>query len=130
MQRYNVPPTVPDQTKRVVQMRVCVVMKRWVATFNDEAETELLEKINQWIDAESADGQKVMSGIKSAIAKKTAAGSGQQYYFKTNPPIPRIPKEKTLEAIKFDDIDMLEVARQLTAVEFDMFSKIRVCTVI
>ena len=127
MQRYNVPDDIADQAKKVVQMRVCVVMKRWVATFNDEEEMALLDKINQWIDSESRDGGgKVLSGIKSAIAKKSAAGSGTQFYFKSDPPNPIIPKEKTLEKITFNDLDPLELARQLTAVEFEMFSKIRV----
>lgn len=111
-------------------MRVCVVMKRWVGTFNDEAEFELLDKINSWITSQSThvgdEGQKVLEGIKSAIKKKKSS-SGQQFYFKTKPPVPNLPKEKTLELLKFDDIDMLEAARQLTLVEFEMFHKIRVC---
>lgn len=129
-QRYNVPNSIENQKKTVVQMRVCVVMKRWVGTFNDEAEFELLDKINSWITSQSThvgdEGQKVLEGIKSAIKKKKSS-SGQQFYFKTKPPVPNLPKEKTLELLKFDDIDMLEAARQLTLVEFEMFHKIRVC---
>merc|ERR1712137_316762 len=95
-QRYHVPDSIPEQKKRVVQMRVCVVMKRWVSTFSDEEEIKLLDKISSWIQQESTDGQKILGGIKSAITKKKA-GADQQFYFKTKPPNPHLPKEKTLE---------------------------------
>lgn len=124
MQRYAVPASVPEQTKQVVQMRVLVVMKRWVAIFNDDEETALLDKINAWITNETAEGNPIIGGLKSVITKKRDA-SDQQFYFKSKPPIPRVPKEKTLGSLSMDDVDPLEMARQLTIVEFEIFSRIR-----
>jgi hypothetical protein len=131
IQRYSVPPSVPQQKKQVVQMRVAVVMKRWVALFSDPEEIELLDKITSWVESESSEGNNIMAGIKGALVKRRRSSCiVAQFYFKDKPPAPRIPKEKSLASLFFEELDALEMARQLTLVEFDIFSRIRVRTLL
>ena len=42
VERYEVPPEISSQSKKVVQSKVCVVMKRWIETFTDDEEKTLI----------------------------------------------------------------------------------------
>lgn len=95
VERYEVPPEISSQSKKVVQSKVCVVMKRWIETFTDDEEKALIEKIQQWVSkVQTSDAPKVISGVIGSISKLKTT-TDQQYYFNTKPPLPRAPKEKT-----------------------------------
>jgi hypothetical protein len=56
LERYDVSDEVSDKSKGIIQMRVCVVLKRWVELFNDERETQLIGQLSDFIDEEIDDG--------------------------------------------------------------------------
>jgi len=56
LERYDVSDEVSEKSKGIIQMRVCVVVKRWVELFNDERETQLIGQLSDFIDEQIDDG--------------------------------------------------------------------------
>jgi len=125
-QRYDAPENIAKPVKNVVQMRTIAMMKRWVEAFRDEEEYQALEKLITFIEKSSkgaTERPKILSTLTSAMSKQRA--EKKHFYFSNQPPPPRLPKDKPLECLVFDDLDLLEVARQLTLVSFEAYSRIR-----
>ncbi len=50
--RYNVPPTIDEQTKKTIQLRVVNALKTWLdLSFSDfDQDTRLFGKLNDFVD--------------------------------------------------------------------------------
>jgi hypothetical protein len=87
MERFRVPQEVPENERRLIQMRVCTVFKHWLEMHYDLG--VVMEMILDFVDNEMT--QKELEGIvgrlKKAISHKKTTAS-QRYHHTEKPPEP------------------------------------------
>lgn len=127
--RYRVPASVAEAKRNLVQIRVCLFIKRWIES-NPEDLKYISDKVNEFFDqVMSKDGYaQLVPGIKKYITEMTT----------TRPPVVpppvfvvsrillnviKIPPTKNYSII---DLDENEVALQLSSYHFKIYQKIKV----
>jgi hypothetical protein len=143
IQKYHVPlqkgGTADERYKtevvEPVQTRVCRVLKFWIEQcpwdFNGPQSEKLLNNLNAFIDGPlSRDGNfTLVKQLRNSITKtlKKQKGGGDDEKTITagfNPPEPKVPRNIFSPHLSLKDIDELEIARQLTLIEFNIFTSI------
>lgn len=139
--RYQLPP--PDDLSaeeleiwkekklKLVRLRVFNVIKSWLETyFNEEEDKSILPEINHFTDHVIVESMKFGAEQLSKVIKKRmmSEDSGQIRKMKLNVrtadmPAPILPKN--MKRIKLLEIDPLELARQMTVMDFRLYNRIK-----
>eukprot|EP00727_Mastigamoeba_balamuthi_P001078 m51a1_g10968 putative mis5 protein (1716) ;mRNA; r:253454-262202 len=112
--------------KKKNQIRICAVLKRWVEQFfhDFEEDRDLLQQFRAFVGKHTED--KPMEVVRNALEKKTSdrvATVVRLYTFNAPAPAPVLPAQGM--PINFEEMEPVEVARQLTLIEFDIFHSIK-----
>ncbi|KAJ6242096.1 ras guanine nucleotide exchange factor i-related [Anaeramoeba flamelloides] len=134
-QRFDVPNKVHERFdtqkefenyKKIVQVKTINVIKTWLDRHFSDFSEGLLEELKQWISNEELKNQKnkaLLNQIRSTIKYK-----GEKHRIETSTqeiPEPKVPKNIFSPTLSIFDIDEIEVARQITLIDFEMFSQIK-----
>jgi hypothetical protein len=142
VERFNVPPPIgttdqdfalfKKETLDKIRLRVTNTFKYWLEKFYifDFSEEEMKEKLNQVIEMmEKSNGQSYSKILKKSLENVTSNDSGKvesnMNWLKTIPLKKKslfTKKKKPLDPIL--EYDFLEIARQITVIEYEFFSKI------
>jgi len=139
LERYHVPISPMENNAefesfrktvvRPIQLRVCSVLKHWMETHWQDFDHELTQEIVAFADSLPPESSTLANQIRHAILNrtcgmktrsKTTIGFGKQF----PETIKKINKKETGTPFNIFDFDELEVARQLTLIEFDYYDKI------
>eukprot|EP00026_Physarum_polycephalum_P002180 Phypoly_transcript_02185.p1 GENE.Phypoly_transcript_02185~~Phypoly_transcript_02185.p1 ORF type:complete len:940 (-),score=130.13 Phypoly_transcript_02185:39-2858(-) len=116
-----------------VQTRVCRVLKFWIEQcpwdFNGPTSEKLLNSLNAFIDGPlSRDSnftlvKQLRNSITKTMKKKHAAEDDKPHAA-LNPPEPKVPRNVFSSSLILKNVDEVEIARQLTLLEFHQFAAI------
>jgi len=137
IQRYHVPKIVgiteiefEKTIRKPIQLRVINVLKNWVELHYNDFNEKLISSLNFFVDNTlSRDGhlnlakqlRNVMSRMDKATGEETYKTSG----YTINPPEPKVPKNIFSPTLQLRDIEEEEIARQLTIIDFNLYSSIQ-----
>ncbi|KAI8364223.1 ras guanine nucleotide exchange factor domain-containing protein [Blakeslea trispora] len=139
--RYQLPPpegmTSDEYEKwkekklKLVRLRVFNIIKSWLETyFNEEEDRHILISINHFTETVISDTMKFGAEQLTKLIKKRMMSeeSGQIRKMKLNfrtgeMPVPILPKN--MKHIKLLEVDPLELARQLTVMDFKLYNRIK-----
>ncbi|KAJ3445578.1 ras guanine nucleotide exchange factor i-related [Anaeramoeba flamelloides] len=133
LQRYNVPRgnlTLEkyQEKKQKIQIKVCNVLISWIKDYFSDFNESLINEINNFIENAEKTNSHIMSikKLKGTLAK---AISGQSTRFHNisyeTAPLPIVPKNIFSPSLDFDLVDEEEIARQMTIIDFEIYSKIK-----
>ncbi|KAJ3443842.1 ras guanine nucleotide exchange factor i-related [Anaeramoeba flamelloides] len=135
LRRYQVPKKNMNEReyndkKKKIQYRVCAVLKKWIEDhFSDFTERLLLE-ISDFID------NRLIKDDRGNLAKQLRFIINQQTSGKQNSkdkksyesaPMPITPKNIFSPKLELEHVDEEEIARQITLIDFKLFSQINSC---
>jgi len=121
-----------EQKQKPVRFRVVNILKTWIEHYwmesNDGESLQLLERINAFArntvtNAKIPGGAPLATVIEQRIKGQDTSAKKLVLTLTGNAPTPLLPKN--LKKIKFDAIDPLEFARQLTIAEARLYGKIK-----
>ncbi|CEP09488.1 hypothetical protein [Parasitella parasitica] len=136
--RYNLqcPPGLPkedifiweEKKLKLVRLRVFNVLKNWLESYYNEDDSALLDRLLQFTQSNIKKTLKFSNGqLESLIQRRrnsdTMDGHKKMILTLPAPPEPIFPKNR--RRFKLLDIDSLEMARQLTIIDFRLYSAIR-----
>jgi len=137
IQRYHVPlpkgvqeDKFKTELQQPIRTRVCNVMKYWIDKCSWDFNEKMISNLNSFINGPlSRDGnlslvKQLRNSINKLHKKKNVMDEDRNYVFGVNPPEPKVPKSIFSPAINFSQVDEVEIARQLTLIEFGIFSQI------
>ncbi|EGG13809.1 Ras guanine nucleotide exchange factor [Cavenderia fasciculata] len=114
-----------------IKKRVCDVIKFWIDKCPWDFKTgpnadKLVASLNNFIDgALTRDGNASVKNLRRILAQaRTAETSQSSMVYSTNPPEPKVPKNIFSPQLTLSHIDELEIARQLTLIEYKIFRNI------
>jgi len=124
--RFNVPDVYKEQDKNIIRIRVGVLLKYWIESQFDEFDDHVIQHLKDFIE-------KVVMKDMSDLAKKLLteiarlqADRVKRSQFFAMPSIEFfMPDEKKSPLQFFFCFEDSEIARQLTLIEFRIFSQIR-----
>jgi len=105
--------------RKKIRLRICNFLKRWVELFFHDFDQDLIQEYNQFITK----SKESSALLQRTLDKKLSGQSNiKAPTFGKLPPVPLIPK---LPIGSFnDEVDPIEIARQLTLIDFDLFRSI------
>eukprot|EP01119_Soliformovum_irregulare_P023169 TRINITY_DN8065_c0_g1_i1.p1 TRINITY_DN8065_c0_g1~~TRINITY_DN8065_c0_g1_i1.p1 ORF type:complete len:496 (+),score=148.35 TRINITY_DN8065_c0_g1_i1:166-1488(+) len=109
-----------DMTKQKIRLRIIVVLKRWVEHHFSDFDAELISDFQSFIKAYPQDAEVVLLKKVLEVADKKNTGDVDRIGFSEQPPAPIVPSG----VINFDTLEPVEIARQLTLVEWGLFKPI------
>ncbi|KAK5939142.1 cell division cycle- protein [Knufia obscura] len=121
-----------EQKQKPVRFRVVNILKTWIEQYwmesNDAESLQLLERINGFArntvtNAKIPGGAPLATVIEQRMKGQDTSAKKLVLTLTGNCPTPILPKN--MKKIKFDTIDALEFARQLTIVESRLYGKIK-----
>ena len=116
-----------ERVKKPIKLRVFNILKFWLENYEMDFEQNLLTCIKEF-------AQKSLPPIMSKqilrvlVQKRNGAGKPKtvsDFQFNAAPPYPDVPKNIFSQTLHIWDISDLEISRQLTIIEFNLFSAIR-----
>eukprot|EP01130_Rhizamoeba_saxonica_P016727 TRINITY_DN7785_c0_g1_i1.p1 TRINITY_DN7785_c0_g1~~TRINITY_DN7785_c0_g1_i1.p1 ORF type:complete len:1010 (+),score=231.89 TRINITY_DN7785_c0_g1_i1:2-3031(+) len=137
IQRYKVPeePGFTEeelkQRSLPIQLRVMAVMKRWIEDYLDDVSDSVCYSIREFISTTVAlhqPGQaKSVTTLLDTQLEQRKLGTGKQmlFDFTAATPPPEVPPNVFLPNLKWYDVHVIEIARQLTLIDFQMFFNIK-----
>jgi hypothetical protein len=142
--RYNVPLppniTPPEATLfrstklDRIQIRVCSVLKNWLeehfSDFEGENGEKLKKELRKLIKNMAENSASVLTrglatGLANILAKREKSGPTKKIISTNNCPKPLISSKVTLESFNFMECNEIELARQLTLIDFEKFRLIQ-----
>ncbi|KAI8371104.1 ras guanine nucleotide exchange factor domain-containing protein [Blakeslea trispora] len=119
-----------EKKLKLVRLRVFNVMKSWLESYYYEDDSVLLDRLLEFTQTSIRKTLKFSNGqLESLIEKRRATKATENGSLKKmiltlpDPPEPILPKNR--RRFKLLDIDALEMARQLTIMDFKFYSAIR-----
>lgn len=111
------------QQEKLMRLRICNFLKRWVESYYEDFDDDLMAAFKDFIDACQEDRLVVL--LKKTLEKKLSGGAPtqKQFNFDSLPPTPVLPRA-TPTNLPFDDWEPIEIARQITIIEYDMYREI------
>ena len=132
LQRYEVTGELLDDPQYVkqIRMRVVLVLKHWMSTHPRDFSDRLLSKVREFTENRLIrDGHqefsKTLTNPLSKLTEKEGWGGGYEPEFDLCPD-PKVPKNIFSPTLKLDDIPKLEIARQMTLIDYHLFASISV----
>eukprot|EP01128_Nolandella_sp_AFSM9_P005157 TRINITY_DN2457_c0_g1_i1.p1 TRINITY_DN2457_c0_g1~~TRINITY_DN2457_c0_g1_i1.p1 ORF type:complete len:870 (-),score=175.46 TRINITY_DN2457_c0_g1_i1:2142-4751(-) len=127
MQRYQVPDSVPAALAKTYQVRTVNAIVKWLQINASDWDQELVAQLDKFIfelDSSGSSGlakklQNELYDVLSGISKELRAS------INVPPPNPIIPKDRTPGLSLFLNLDSLEIARQITLMDWRVFSRIK-----
>jgi son of sevenless-like protein len=122
-----------DKKQKPIRFRVVNVLKSWFDNYwmepGDEASKQTMQEIYKFakdtVQSTSTPGAgPLMTAIEQRMRSQDASSKRMVLTMSNQAPAPIVPKN--LKKLKFLDIDPLEFARQLTILEFKLYTKIKV----
>jgi len=134
MQRYQVPEKkatgVSEQefksTTNTIQLRVVNVLKKWLGNHWGDLNEQQMENFKTFLDKHiKGTNEKLYIQLQSVLQRKNQ-DERKQLVFNEPPPEPKVSIATIFSTtLSLFDLDDVEVARQLTIMEFDLFSRIK-----
>ncbi|GAB5585161.1 hypothetical protein Unana1_00061 [Umbelopsis nana] len=118
-----------EKKQKLVRLRVFNVLKNWLETYFIEEDALSLERLQKFTDSTIRDTLSFSAEQLDKLIKKRQETDDQGGLRKMVPnlcvtaPSPIVPKN--MKRLKLLDIDTLELARQLTILDFKLYSSIR-----
>ncbi|OBZ84749.1 Cell division control protein 25, partial [Choanephora cucurbitarum] len=119
-----------EKKLKLVRLRVFNVMKNWLESYYYEDDSVLLDRLLEFTQTNIRKTLKFSNGqLESLIEKRRVTKANENGSLKKmiltlpDPPEPILPKNR--RRFKLLDIDTLEMARQLTIMDFKFYSAIR-----
>ncbi|RCH89238.1 hypothetical protein CU097_008696 [Rhizopus azygosporus] len=119
-----------EKKLKLVRLRVFNVLKNWLELYYNEDDSILLDRLMEFTQTHIKNTLKFSNGqLESLIQKRKEGvavdnvGLKKMILTLPAPPEPIVPKN--LKRVKLLDIDALEIARQLTIMDFKLYSAIR-----
>eukprot|EP01098_Paradermamoeba_levis_P016727 TRINITY_DN9231_c0_g1_i1.p1 TRINITY_DN9231_c0_g1~~TRINITY_DN9231_c0_g1_i1.p1 ORF type:complete len:652 (-),score=199.83 TRINITY_DN9231_c0_g1_i1:128-2083(-) len=139
IQRYHVPQQegISEQEWKntivmPIQLRVCNVIKKWVEEYFTDFENndKLIQMFQNFTEVTlRLDGNSNLSkSLSNALQRKLKGESAdkKETVFSADPPEPKVPVRTIFSSnLTLFDVDEEEIARQLTLVEFEIYSSIK-----
>jgi len=128
-QRYNVPADT-EHGPMTDQSLVIIVLKFWVDNYAYDFNEKLLLGLNNFIDNTlardgHADWAKQLRGVIAKMGKNQEnTGNSEQGVRRENVE-PKVPKNIYSPTLTLDDIDEEEIARQLSVIDWTLYTAIR-----
>ncbi|GAD95390.1 cell division control protein Cdc25 [Paecilomyces variotii No. 5] len=141
-QRFNIKPPAAltnaelqvwtQQKQKVIQIRIINILKRWLEQFwvepDDDKTKGLLDKMRIFAEesvptVQTPASQGLLAVIEQRHRKESMTTSPRVSMHNVNTPAPLLPKK--MKKVKLLDINPIEIARQLTLIEFQLYSKMR-----
>lgn len=120
IERFHAPQKISSSISKVIQQRVCVVMKNWVSKCMPIIpDQNLLREIALFAN-EAATIEPAAKALQKAVIGKLSGKGLSGYHFTTPAPEPNYHDEE----LSFEHLDVIEVARQLTISAFSAFQRI------
>eukprot|EP00002_Diphylleia_rotans_P000841 TRINITY_DN1044_c0_g2_i2.p1 TRINITY_DN1044_c0_g2~~TRINITY_DN1044_c0_g2_i2.p1 ORF type:complete len:942 (+),score=200.02 TRINITY_DN1044_c0_g2_i2:261-2828(+) len=132
MERYHVPQTeeYPDEESfkkaaTSIKLRVCQVIQNWLETHFSDASEDVFRKLNEFIDVTliSDNLKNVSQKLKSTIEKKVNRALTGAPYVKED--ALKYTENSYLPLKIMQDFPIAEIARQLTLIDFEVYSSIQ-----
>ncbi|KAF2070563.1 hypothetical protein CYY_008110 [Polysphondylium violaceum] len=108
--------------RKKIRIRIFNFLKRWIELFFNDFDTDLIQEYTQFIGKSKE--QNAASILQRTLDKKLNGRSNIKAFSFGNksPPVPLVPK---LPIVSFnDEVDPIEIARQLTLIDSDLFRAI------
>eukprot|EP01102_Stenamoeba_stenopodia_P020108 TRINITY_DN7734_c0_g2_i2.p1 TRINITY_DN7734_c0_g2~~TRINITY_DN7734_c0_g2_i2.p1 ORF type:complete len:552 (+),score=95.95 TRINITY_DN7734_c0_g2_i2:3-1658(+) len=121
----------PEEWKRVVQvpvqLRVFNIIKTWLEYYFSDFSEKMIHSLKQFAAniLVAMKSEQILRLIKQQQSNQGRMRTIIDYQFNTSAPPPEVPKNVFSRLLSFNDITHLELARQLTIIEFDIFSVIK-----
>jgi len=121
---------IQQQQDKLMRLRICNFLKRWVESYYEDFDADLMVAFQGFIDACQED--KLVVLLKKTLEKKLGGGIQAQrlFTFDSSPPTPILPRvsssslSSSTSSFSHDDWDPIEIARQLTIIEYEMYREI------
>ncbi|KAJ6252105.1 ras guanine nucleotide exchange factor i-related [Anaeramoeba flamelloides] len=136
-QRYQRPENLKERLKnktekeintglRTIKLRTVHLLKRWIDNHFSDFNEGLLEEVNKFIkdNLNKSVDTKLMEILKKSI-KNQIKGDKKEKWNNQTPPEPKVPRNIFRKSLTLFDIDEEEIARQISLIDFEIFSKIR-----
>ncbi|GAM20828.1 hypothetical protein SAMD00019534_040030 [Acytostelium subglobosum LB1] len=138
IQRYQVPQRPgqsDDEWKKVavpIQLRVVNVLKQWIKQSFSEFNDKIIQNIKSFIEILKHDNVSLANSIMQTLNSKIK-GIGEddeedkksKIVFTLATPEPKVPKNIWSQTLDIFDVDEEELARQLTLIDFEIFTAIK-----
>lgn len=133
IQRYDVPrrPAMSDEEHKklclVVQLRVVNVIKGWIKDHWSDFNEKLISQLKAFIDGTLRIENKYADMLTSLLQSKRPEAEEEKRTstFNEDPPEPKVPKNIFSLYLDLFDVDEEEIARQLTLIDFEIYSSIK-----
>ncbi|KAH3756999.1 Ras guanine nucleotide exchange factor [Pelomyxa schiedti] len=107
--------------KKTTRLRICNVLRRWTDNYWHDFwdDSTLLETYKRFVEA----NKEVQGLLKPGLDKRLALGSAilqRSWVFSSEPPPPIVPSRAN-----FEEIDPVEMARQMSMQEFELYVNIQ-----
>jgi len=126
IERYKVPDTFKEQEKIIIRLRVGVLLKYWIESQFDEFDDHLIQRLKEFIESEMMASQSdLATKLLTEIARLQADRVKRSQFFAMPSIEFFMPEEKKSPLQFFFCFDDAEIARQLTLIDYRIFSEIR-----
>eukprot|EP01133_Synstelium_polycarpum_P000183 gene183-221_t len=140
IQRYHVPQKQgqsEEEWKKIaipIQLRVVNILKTWIKDNFSDFNDRLIQTIKAFCENLRHEGNNSHSSrIMTTLNSKIKGGGGDddeddkksKTIFAMSAPEPKVPKNIWSQSLNIFDVDEEEIARQLTLIDFEVFSNIK-----
>eukprot|EP01104_Vermistella_antarctica_P009701 TRINITY_DN2514_c0_g1_i4.p1 TRINITY_DN2514_c0_g1~~TRINITY_DN2514_c0_g1_i4.p1 ORF type:complete len:427 (+),score=135.88 TRINITY_DN2514_c0_g1_i4:380-1660(+) len=135
IERFHIPPELDMNPTRAlkIKLRVGNVIKKWVESYTTDFDRKLQRMLKEFLGELSGETDKTISALRESIAKSTSKSLAKTdgdnllvRQFRTQPLEPKVNMKLIFSPeLKWIDIDSEELARQLTLMDFGVYSAIR-----
>eukprot|EP00339_Tiarina_fusa_P009922 CAMPEP_0117039822 /NCGR_PEP_ID=MMETSP0472-20121206/27916_1 /TAXON_ID=693140 ORGANISM="Tiarina fusus, Strain LIS" /NCGR_SAMPLE_ID=MMETSP0472 /ASSEMBLY_ACC=CAM_ASM_000603 /LENGTH=442 /DNA_ID=CAMNT_0004750403 /DNA_START=436 /DNA_END=1760 /DNA_ORIENTATION=+ len=124
VERFRVPDSFSEPMKQKIQVRVCIFVKNWVEKASGELHEKTRRSIMEFLESDLAGPSFKL--MRDAIQDRLEnPKSHEDPVLSGKPPAPFLPRNIKESTLTIDDIEELEIARQLTLQSFAIYKKIR-----
>ncbi|KAJ5068117.1 ras guanine nucleotide exchange factor i-related [Anaeramoeba ignava] len=131
--RYHVPKSKElseeeyQKKKKSIQLKVINVLLKWVDNYFSEFSKQLIQQFQEFIENTLIEDNKTLADkLKNAIYKKQKGLDAKKTVFESpNIPDPIVPKNIFSPNLSIFHVHEEEIARQMTLIEFKLYSKIQ-----
>ncbi|KAJ5080332.1 ras guanine nucleotide exchange factor i-related [Anaeramoeba ignava] len=131
-ERWNVPYSSDlsdekyERDKKAIRIKIGNTLKNWIDKYPSDFNAQLKLDILEFIDTKISKELNTLSlHLRKMITQDTKQKATYQTTLLETPPEPKVPKNIFDPNLKIFDIDSQEIARQLTLLDFQLFSEIQ-----